>query len=181
MRAINVRVGHVNLASVGDDRSQEFVRLVEALQRAGIEQHLVLRNRSVIRRMTRLDRVSAGPAVHSAITASCLVPSVDVAHIHDPTFGQAGLLLALTRSIPYVLTHRGDLPGGRNPILRAIYRRAASVVCTDHADLDLLRHFEPGLVLAVIPDPGQPSAVHDLIRVYQNSQRTPIAGSNGIQ
>ena len=181
MRWSDVRVGHVYLAKAGDGSNIEFVRLVEALQREGIEQHLVMRDRSLIGQMTQLDGVSAGPAVHSAITASCLVPPVDVAHIHDPTHGQAGLLLTLTRSIPYVLTHRGNLPNGRNPVLRAIYRRAASVVCADHADIDLLRHFEPGLVLAVIQDSDRPAAIRDMIRVYQNSQRMPMAGNNGSQ
>ncbi len=176
-----MRVGHVNLSKAGEHNSSNFVALVEALHRDGIEQHLILRDRSIARQLMPLDGVSIGPVVHTAVTASCLVPAVDIVHIHDTSAGQAGLILTLTRSIPYVLTHRGNLPNGRNPLTHAVYRRAACVVCSDHADIDILRHYEPGMRLAVIEDCGGARAAHDLVRVYQNSQRIPIAGSNGIQ
>ena len=176
-----MRVGHINLAKAGDRRNLEFISLVEALRCEGVEQHLVVRDRSIVERLMPLQGISIGPVAHSAVTASCLVPAVDIAHIHDPAAGQAGLLLTLTRSIPYVLTHLGSLPNGRNPLAHAIYRRAACILCPDHADLDLLRHFEPGLQLVVIQATDQPIAARDYVQVYQNSQRMPIAGNNGIQ
>lgn len=176
-----MRVGHVNLARFDDGKGDEFVALVEALHCEGIEQHLVIRDRSIARLLMPLDGVSIGPIVHTAITASCLVPSVDIAHVHDASAGQAGLILTLTRSIPYVLTYRGGLPNRNNPLAHAIYRRAACVVCTDHADIDILRHFEPAARLALIDESGGTAAALDLVRIYQNSQRMPIAGSNGIQ
>lgn len=176
-----MRVGHINLARPGDGRIAEFISLVEALHCEGIEQHIVVRDRSIFKRLVPLQGVSIGPVAHSAVTASCLVPKVDIAHIHDPAAGQAGLLLTLTRSIPYVLTHSGSLPNGRTPLARAVYRRAACIVCPEHADLDVLRHFEPGLHVAVIQATDQPISARDYVQVYQNSQRMPIAGNNGIQ
>ena len=175
-----MRVGHINLSRLERGDSCDFIALVKALHREGIEQYLVLRDRSIANRLMPLDGVSISPFVHTAVTASCLVPAVDIAHVHDASAGQVGLILTLTRSIPYVLTHAGHLPKGRNPLTHAVYRRAACVVCSDHADIDILRHFEPGVRLAIIGDGGA-SAAHDLLRVYQNSQRIPIAGSNGIQ
>ncbi|MDJ0750871.1 MAG: glycosyltransferase [Woeseiaceae bacterium] len=181
IRRNDVRVGHVNLAKPGSRNSSRFVGIVEALNCEGLEQHLVLRDRSIARQLMPLGGVSIGPVAHTAVTASCLVPSVDVAHVHDPAAGQAGLILTLTRSIPYVLTHRGELPNGRHPLVHAVYRRAAYVICPDHADVDLLHHFEPGLRVAVIQETREPAAIHHLVRVYQNSQRIPMAGNNGIQ
>ncbi len=176
-----MRVGHINLSRPGESDSREFIALVEALHCEGIEQHLVIRDRSIARKLVPLDGVSIAPMAHTAVTASCLVPAVDIAHIHDASAAQAGLILTLTRSIPYVLSHRGSLPNGRNPLAHAVYRRAACVVCSDHADIDILRHFEPSVRLAVIEEVGSASAARDLVRVYQNSQRIPMAGSNGIQ
>ena len=177
----DMRVGHINLARPGDGRIPEFISLVEALHCEGIEQHLVVRDRWIIKHLMPLQGIKFGPVAHSAVTASCLIPKVDIAHIHDPAAGQAGLLLTLTRSIPYVLTHSGSLPKGRTPLAHAVYRRAACIICPEHADLDVLRHFEPGLQLAVILTTDQPIAASDYVKVYQNSQRMPIAGNNGIQ
>ncbi|MDJ0710444.1 MAG: hypothetical protein QNJ14_08645 [Woeseiaceae bacterium] len=174
-------MGHVNLARPGDSYGESFVDLVQALHCEGLEQHLVLRDRAIVERLVPLDGVSISPVVHTAVTASCLVPSVDITHVHDLAAGQAGLILTLTRSIPYVLTHAGEVPNRRNPLAHAIYRRAACVICADHADIDLLRHFEPGMRIAIVQQTGQHAAIHELVRVYQNSQRMPIAGNNGIQ
>ena len=174
-------VGHVNLSRPGEGDSSAFVALIEALHCEGIEQHLVLRDRSIAQQLMPLDGVSIGPFVHTAVTASCLVPAVDIVHVHDPSAAQAGLILTLTRSTPYVLTHRGSVPNGRNPLTHAIYRRAACIVCSDHADVDILRHFEPGLRLAIVSGVEGARAAREIVRVYQNSQRIPIAGSNGIQ
>ncbi len=176
-----MRIGHVYLSRPGEGDASAFIALIEALHCEGIDQHVVVRDRSIAHQLMPLEGISIGPTVHTAVTASCLVPAVDVAHAHDASAGQAGLILTLTRSIPYVLTHRGRLPNGRNPLTHAIYRRAACVVCTDHADLDILRHFEPEVRLAIMGERDGARAVNDLVRVYQNSQRIPIAGSNGIQ
>ncbi len=176
-----MRVGHVSLSRPGEGDASAFIALVEALHCERIDQHLVVRDRSIAHQLMSLEGISIGPIVHTAVTASCLVPAVDVAHVHDASAGQAGLILTLTRSIPYVLTHRGRLPNGCNPLTHAVYRRAACVVCADHADLDILRHFDAEVRLAIINEREGARAVHDLVRVYQNSQRTPMAGSNGIQ
>jgi hypothetical protein len=109
------------------------------------------------------------------------MPRVDLVHVHDPVAGQAGLLLTLTRSIPYVLTHRATTKLVGNPLLQAVYKRAAVVICQDDSEVAMLRHRLPGLALEIIPDVDPQLSAAGHLRLYQNSQRIPIAGSKGIQ
>ncbi len=80
-----------------------------------------------------------------------------------------------------MLTHRGAVLPGRHALSKAIYRRASAVICQDDSELAILRHWLPGLAVEIIPDiEGRNSAASHL-RLYQNSQRKPIAGNSGIQ
>lgn len=176
-----MRVGHINLCRSCNGIGEHFVSLVEAVQRRGIEQHVLLRNTTLAKRLDPVDGVTVGPVVRSPVMAYCLMPAVDLVHSHDVVAGQAGLLLTLTRSIPYLLTHRGELAGRRNPLTASIYRRAACVICADASDAALLRHFEPAVRVSVIPDLVRPGSAAAHLRLYQNSQSTPMAGNKGIQ
>lgn len=130
-------IGHVNLAKSPDSAGEHFVKLIEALQREGIQQHILVRNVKLAKRLDRNEHVAIGPAVRSPASALALMPSVDVVHAHDATGGQAGLLLLLTRSIPYVLTI-ADQERVRNPIMRAVNRRASGII--DRPDADGGKH-----------------------------------------
>ncbi len=174
-------VGHINLATSFNGMGEHFVSLAESLREAGVEQYVLVRNVTLAKRLDAVDGITVGPVVRSAVTAYCLMPRVDIAHVHDPAAAQAGLLLTLTRSIPYILSHSGNLPGRGNPLLHAVYRRALCVLCRDDGDASILRHFEPSLRLRVVPDMHRRDAADDYLRIYQNSQRMPMAGSNGIQ
>ena len=180
MQMSNVRIGHINLSVSFNGTGEHFVTLIEALQQHGEDQHVVVRNVTLAKRLDAIDNVTVGPVVHTPLVACCLMPHCDLVHIHDPNGAQAGLLLTLTRSIPYVLTHRESAPG-RNPVTRAIYKRAAHVICLDGSDAAILRHYNPGLRIAVVPDISRPGSADGHLRVYQNSQSTPTAGSSGIQ
>lgn len=174
-------VGHINLSPVIDDNSEHFVHLVRALRLAAVSQYVLVRNAGLAKRVATIDGVDTGPLVHSPVMACCLLPQVDVLHVHEPTAGQAGLLSALTRSIPYVMTHRGVVPQGNSPLLHAIYRRASVVICQDDSEVAMLRHWLPGLAADIIPDIEHRGSADNYLQAYQNSQRTPIAGSNGVQ
>ena len=160
---------------------EHFVSLVESLQNAGIAQYVLVRNVTLAKRLDAVDGVVVGPVVRSAVTACCLMPKVDIAHIHGPAAAQAGLLLTLTRSIPYLLSYTGSVPNGRNPLAQAVYRRALCVICRDDGEASILRHFNPSLRVEILPDMHRQSSADEYLRLYQNSQRTPMAGSNGIQ
>jgi hypothetical protein len=176
-----MRVGHINLAQAFNSGEARFVMLVEALQNAGVQQHVLVRDTSLARRLAAIEGVTVGPVVHSPIMAYCLLPQVDIAHAHDLASGHAGLLLTLTRSIPYVLTHRGTIAITGNPLPQAIYKRALSVLCQDESEVAVLRHWLPGLAADIVPDIERNASAAKHLRVYQNSQRKPIAGSSGIQ
>lgn len=174
-------IGHINLAPAFDSATARFILLVEALRDAGMEQHVLVRDASLATRLAAVDRVTVGPVVHSPVVACCLLPRVDVAHAHDPAGGRAGLLLALTRSIPYVLTHRGSVATSVSPLLQSVYRRAFRVLCQDDAEVAVLRHWLPGIAADVVPELERHETAARHAGVYQNSQSTPIAGNNGIQ
>lgn len=124
-----MRIGHINLASSMNGTGEHFIRLVEALDRQGVDQHVLVANASLARRVALYDSVTVGPVVRTPVMAYCLMPEVQVAHMHDGRAGQAGLLLTLTRSIPYVLTHRSEQTVGRNPLVRSMISRAAGLIC----------------------------------------------------
>lgn len=128
-------IGHINLAKSFNGAAEHFVNLIEALQRLDTEQYVLVRSIGLAKRLDLVDNVTVGPTVRSAVTAYCLMPAVDVVHIHDPADGQAGLLLTLTRSIPFVLTRHDNAPGS-GPLSRAIYRRAAGMIYESDADAE---------------------------------------------
>lgn len=176
-----MRVGHICLAKSFDGTHEHFASLIEALMRQGLQQYVLVRSPSLAKRYDAIEGVEVGPIVHSPVTACCLMPHLDLVHAHDRTAGQAGLLLTLTRSIPFVLTHRESATINKDPITQAVYKRAAGIICLDDADVALLRHYDQTLHLHVVPDPGRFDSARDHLRIYQNSQRTPIAGNKGIQ
>lgn len=124
-----VRIGHINLEKSMNGTGEHFIKLVEGLDRLGMTQHVIVRNKALARRLAVCENVTVGPTVTTAVTAYCLMPRVAVVHTHDEASGHAGLLLTLTRSIPYVATRRSALPPGKNPIIRSVYGRAASLIC----------------------------------------------------
>lgn len=132
-----MHIGHINLARSFNGAGEYFVKLIEALQELGAQQYILVGNVALAKRLDLVDDVTVGPVVHSAVMAYCLMPHVNVVHVHDPSEGQSGLLLALTRSIPFVLTHHGQSPG-KNPLSQAVYKRASGIVY--HGDADAAKH-----------------------------------------
>ncbi len=130
-------IGHINLAKAPSGEGDPFIQLIDALQAHGTRQHVLVSNVALAKRLAAIENVTVGPSIRSAVMACCLMPHVEVVHVHGAADGQAGLLLNLTRSIPYVLTRGEELPG-RNPITQAIYRRASGVVY--QSDDDAAKH-----------------------------------------
>lgn len=126
-------IGHINLAKSFNGAGVYFVKLIEALRELGAHQHVLVRNVDLAKRLDLVEGVMVGPVVRSAITASCLMPAVNIVHIHDAADSRAGLLLALTRSIPFVLT-LDERAQGNGPLTKAIYRRAGGLIYEGDAD-----------------------------------------------
>ena len=141
-------VGHINLAESMNGTGEHFIKLVEGLDRQGIRQHVLVRNRSLARRLAVCDNVTVGPVVKTPVMAYCLMPSVSVAHAHDVKSGHAALLMTLTRSTPYVVTRRRTDAPGRN----AIYRRAASLICSTDAAAAKMLETDLSVLIDVIRD-----------------------------
>ncbi len=133
-KKIDMHIGHINLAKSFNGAGENFVRLIEALQEYGVTQYIVVRNVALAKRLDLIDGVTAGPTVRAAVMAYVLMPHVDIVHVHRYVDGQAGLLLTLTRSIPFVLTQHEQQPTNQGPLSRAIIQRASGFVYTDDAN-----------------------------------------------
>ena len=124
-----MQIGHIDLSAYISAAEEQLVVLVEALTAHGIEQHVLVRNPFLAKRLTVCSGVSVGPIVRSPVSAYCLMPAVDLVHTHDRKAINTGVLLNLTRSIPYVLTYRQFSTPGNCPITRSKYGRAEGIIC----------------------------------------------------
>jgi hypothetical protein len=131
-----VYIGHINLAESFNGAGEHFVRLVESLQRRSFQQYVLVRNVGLAKRLDLIDGVTVGPVIRSALTAYCLMPMVDVVHIHDTKSASAGLLFTLTRGVPFVLTRRCELGNGMNPLIAAAQNRAAGFIDENQIGVD---------------------------------------------
>jgi len=120
-----VKIGHICLTPPGNDISEHFAALVEALDRHDTDQHVLVASVMLAKRLAACQNVTVGPIVKTPVMAYCLMPDIELAHIHERRSGQAGLLLTLTRSIPFVITTSEIGADKMNPLTRSILRRAA--------------------------------------------------------
>lgn len=177
-----MRVGHVNLARSFNGTGEHFIALVESLDRQGVRQHVIVQNEALARRLAIYHGVAVGPTTSAAVVAYCLMPAVDVVHCHDKRGAQAGLLLALTRSMPFVLTRRIGADPNRNPVERSVYGRASGIICTTYAAARSLGESAPGCRIDVINDIARASAgdfetvaaraAAEHLRIYRRATRT---------
>lgn len=131
-----MEVGHVLLQPASDEALRCFSAFVEALDRLAVKQHVLIADAAVARRLRACPFVEVGPAVRSPVVASCLMPDVDVVHTHETRSGQVGLLLTLTRSIPYVLTTGPAEASKCGPFYDTVLRRARAVLDGDAYDAE---------------------------------------------
>ena len=124
-------IGHINLAETFNGAGEHFVRLIESLRQHSFEQYVLVRNVDLAKRLDMVDGVTVGPVTRSAITAYCLMPAVDVIHIHDTKSASAGLLSILTRGVPYVMTRHSEPGNNMNPLTTAVQNRAAGFIDED--------------------------------------------------
>ena len=123
-----MKIGHIYLDQPDDAASARFVVLVEALDRLTIRQHVLVADDALARKLQGLPFVTVGPTVTTPIMACCLMPEVGVVHVHDEKAGQAGLLLTLTRSIPFVMDSAKKPIVTRSPIRRSVLNRARFLI-----------------------------------------------------
>jgi hypothetical protein len=126
-----LKVAQIYLEKASAQGAQQFREIIESLDRLAIEQHVLVASADLAKRLGGLPYVTVGPLVSTPVMAYCLVPEVDVAHIHDGKSGQVGLLLTLTRSTPYVLNTIEAAQPTRNPLLASIRNRARLSVDTN--------------------------------------------------
>lgn len=126
-----MHIGHINLSKSFNGSGEHYIHLIESLQQRAVQQYVLVRNTALAKRLDLIAGVIVGPVVRSPILACCMMPDVDIVHIHDQSSSRAGLLLRLTRPVPYVLTRRTADALSSGPIRKAAYRRASGFV-EDH-------------------------------------------------
>jgi len=161
-----MNIGHICLATPDSSASKYFAALVEALDKFGISQHVLVASVALARRLAKCESVTVGPVVRTPVMAYCLMPDVDVAHVHEGRSGQSGLLLTLTRSIPFVITVDHEFERDRSAIARSVLNRAAQTI--ERNDIQPYE-LAAGRHLNIYED------------ACQNSQRMPTAGISGNQ
>ena len=149
-------IGHVCLSKDFGLTAKQLLLLVDAIGHQGIQQSVVVRCPSLAHRLANCTNVTVAGLADSPVIAYSMVPPVDLAHMHDPDGVHAGLLLALTRSTPYIITCRSSAALEESVIVRAAYRRAACIVCTTPTTADVLQAFCPGSSIDIIRDAGDP-------------------------
>ena len=147
-----MRIGHINLSPHISAAEEQLVILVEALTAHNVEQHILVRNPFLAKRLAVCAGVSVGPIVRSSLTALLLMPAVDLIHTHDRKALNTGLLLALTRSIPYVLTHRRCSVPGKNLLTRSKYKRAEGIICPSEEITTAMADYADGTLVDTIAD-----------------------------
>lgn len=123
-----MNIGHICLAAPDSEASENFAALVEALDRHDMQQHVLVASVSLARRLADCKNVTIGPIVKSPVMAYCLMPKVDLVHVHEGKSGQSGLLLTLTRSIPFVITIDNGFEDDKSPLSRSVLQRAAQTI-----------------------------------------------------
>ena len=131
-----MKVGQICLSS--GPAASSFAELVESLDRLAIRQHVLVADPAIGRRLQCCPHVTVGPVVHSPVMAYCLMPDVDIVHVHDYRAGQAGLLLTLTRSIPFVANSDCVPAQRRGGIAKAVRRRARMVFSPEGVEIAML-------------------------------------------
>ena len=166
-------IGHINLDRSMNGNGEHFVKLVERLDRQGVKQHVLVANASLARRVAIYENVLVGPVVRTPMMAYCLMPEVTVAHMHDSKSNQAGLVLRLTRSIPYVLTCREIVLRPRNPLAKSLIERAAGVICPTEAVANAIVDAGYTVPVDVVPDISHSASGDDMAdnRIAAEHQR----------
>lgn len=121
-----MKIGHVFLSASDDAEATSFAELVAGLDGLAIDQHVLVSRVEIARQLEDHPHVTVGPLVRSPVMACCLLPSVDLAHVHGDKGGQTGLLLTLTRSIPFVMS--AETRAGQYPLQRSIHGRAQRII-----------------------------------------------------
>lgn len=132
-----MKIGQIFLEKSGGDSARQFQAVVEGLDRLAIEQHVLVASAELARSLSALPYVTVGPVVGTPVMAYCLIPEVDVAHVHDGKSGQTGLLLKLTRAVPYVITST-EAVNNKQSIWGSIWDRASATIETDDLHPDNL-------------------------------------------
>ncbi len=144
-----MKVGHVLLQSGSPEALRRFTELVEALDRLALRQFVLVGDSAASRRLSVCPYVQVGQVVRSPVVANCLMADVDVVHAHDARSGQVGLLLTLTRSIPFVLTESREGSTTVGAVNHMVRRRALAIIEDTTMDaermIDLYRQAADGV------------------------------------
>lgn len=149
-----MRIGHIDLSARITTAQEQLVVLVESLGAQDIEQHILVRNPFLAKRLSVCKGATVGPAVRSVTAAAFLMPAVDLVHAHDIKAAWVGVMLDTLRSIPFLMTHRESHARHCNPLQRLVYSRCETIVCASRGESHLTLPSGPAVTVITIDDAG---------------------------
>lgn len=147
-----MRIGHIDLSARITAAEKQLVVLVEALTAHGVEQHVLVRNPFLAKRLSVCGGVTVGPTVRSPLAACFLMPAVDLVHAYESKGASTAMMLSVVRSVPYILTHRKLREPGRNPLQRLKYNRSETIVCASEDVSQMMLLADSGKIVDTIGD-----------------------------
>lgn len=148
-----IHIAHINLARGFRGGERQTQLLVEGLASRGWHQKLVVRkDESLAKRCANIDGVELQTVPGNVISAASALNDVGLVHVHEGRAIQAGYLNQKLRGIPYIVTRRVQKGPRHDPLTKAMYRRAASVVALSKAISASIVALDGRLTCDVVPD-----------------------------
>lgn len=132
-------IGHILLSPEFGPGAGLLLRLASALAKLRVRQHALVASQTLADRLETQVGMPVVRSASSAVEACCDLQECDLVHAHDVEAGKAALLLKLTSSQRYVLSHRPSIDRDRDAVLSSLHRRADCIVCCSELAADALR------------------------------------------
>jgi len=127
----DLRICHVNFARGFRGGERQTLNLIEGLTRFGVDQMLICRRESELRRRSDAIGVKVTEVAHPLL-GHLRRPQSDIIHVHEARGAYwAGIEHAI-RNTPYIITRRVPNPISRSAVTASVYRKAAGLLGVSH-------------------------------------------------
>ena len=166
-----MHITHVNLAKGFRGGERQTALLIAALAQQHIPQTLLVRHDAPLRTIVHgLPRLTIRTMRKPYLWQLKRPLATDMLHAHEAKAAQWAYLYHRLYGTPYMITRRVPNLPKNNVFTRAVYQHAAHRVALSRAIRDVLRLYQPGSDVRVIPSMYQQSQA-DPVRLHQLRQQ----------
>lgn len=168
-----MHITHVNLARGFSGGERQTALLIEYLSKIPLEQTLVCRNDSPLRKhLEQTPQLTFYRADHMFQNIWKKLPATDLIHAHDAKGVHWSFLRSLRYSIPYIVTRRVPNPLKKFGVTPIAYQKASAVVAISKKIKTILQNYHRRLNPVLIPSaagslPFRPQQVRALRARFQ--------------